>query len=517
MRVIVDLEKKSLKVIENERPIFKGEVGADKITLLINKVLTNEYPTITALLSNGRKIGPYTTDDSYGNEKIDDVTYTTADFTLSKANGFTLSEGKMQVTIWMESDGKKEAIGNLLLNVVNTTTFDDENIIVSGDVAGAVVNMRTAIDNAVAQVNLNGVKVNKLDAEKASVNYVAGISSNLKAYVDENINTKTDKTTTAVLDNKVAVNISEIAILKQNKADKTYVDNELNTKADISYVNEKFDTILGEGASESLDTISEISKALEEHADEYDALLQTIGNKVDKSQYEAHINNYNSVVNSVNNLEQSLNLLNQNKADKTELFSKNYNDLTNKPQIPTKLSDLEIDMEIGGSGGGSVSEEDVLEIIEQNSEQVDVMSIGTSDAYDSTSDEQIPTSKAVATMINSSKIYKHTYYLQWYDNEGYLTIMTIYRDISTSAALKTKQELLNSWLIQLRAKAFNSNQIEMYRLDNKQFVAIVNDYYNSDSLKVDDANRSSQTGPSVVANEFINRFEILDYSLVEEV
>ena len=99
MKVIVDVSKKTLKVIENERSIFRGEYGADKLTLLLNKTLVNEYPTITALLSNGRKIGPFTTDDAYSNETIDGVTYTVANFTLSKENGFTLSEGKMQVTI----------------------------------------------------------------------------------------------------------------------------------------------------------------------------------------------------------------------------------------------------------------------------------------------------------------------------------------------------------------------------------------------------------------------------------
>ena len=84
MKIIVDIENKTLKMLENERSIFKGEYGADKLTLLINKTLENEYPVITGLLSNGRKIGGYTTDDSYGTERIDGVTYTTANFTLSK-------------------------------------------------------------------------------------------------------------------------------------------------------------------------------------------------------------------------------------------------------------------------------------------------------------------------------------------------------------------------------------------------------------------------------------------------
>lgn len=172
MKIIVDIENKTLKMLENERSIFKGEYGADKLTLLINKTLENEYPVITGLLSNGRKIGGYTTDDSYGTERIDGVTYTTANFTLSKENGFTLSEGLMQVTIWIyKTEGSvvvsKTAIGNITFNVVNTTAYNEGDIIVSGNVEGTVVNLKVELENlqAVAQ-NVNA-KVKVL--ERASV------------------------------------------------------------------------------------------------------------------------------------------------------------------------------------------------------------------------------------------------------------------------------------------------------------------------------------------------------------
>ena len=60
------------------------------------------------------------------------------------------------------------------------------------------------------------------------------------------------------------------------------------TKADAalasakSYTDEKIDALVGEGASETLDTIGEISAAIEEHQDVTDALNAAIGNKVDK-------------------------------------------------------------------------------------------------------------------------------------------------------------------------------------------------------------------------------------------
>ncbi len=49
-----------------------------------------------------------------------------------------------------------------------------------------------------------------------------------------------------------------------------------------SYTDTKIDAIVGEGASTTLDTIGEISKAIEEHQDVTDALNSAIGNKVDK-------------------------------------------------------------------------------------------------------------------------------------------------------------------------------------------------------------------------------------------
>ena len=178
MKILVDINNKILKVLENDRSIFKGEQSADKLILYINQQLVNEYPVITGLLSNGRRIGPFTTDSSYGTETIDGTNYTTAEFTLSKANGFTLTEGNTQVTIWIYKTKdteviSKTAIGNITFNVVNTTSFNDGDIIISGDVEGTVVNLKVEVENLQSSVNavnsrvndLNGVVVKKIDSD----------------------------------------------------------------------------------------------------------------------------------------------------------------------------------------------------------------------------------------------------------------------------------------------------------------------------------------------------------------
>ena len=46
--------------------------------------------------------------------------------------------------------------------------------------------------------------------------------------------------------------------------------------------------------------------------------------------------------------------------------------------------------------------EDVMEIVENNTEQTDTLDIGTSGTFDATSDEQIPTSKAVSLFVKSN-------------------------------------------------------------------------------------------------------------------
>ena len=168
MKILVDINNKILKVLENDRSIFKGEQSADKLILYINQQLVNEYPVITGLLSNGRRIGPFTTDSSYGTETIEETTYTTAEFTLSKENGFTLTEGNTQVTIWIYKTKdteviSKTAIGNVTFNVVNTTSFNDGDIIISGDVEGTVVNIKVELKNLQSVVNKLNTKVSKTD------------------------------------------------------------------------------------------------------------------------------------------------------------------------------------------------------------------------------------------------------------------------------------------------------------------------------------------------------------------
>ena len=209
-------------------------------------------------------------------------------------------------------------------------------------------------------VDINN-RIDQVEQTKADTTYVDTKDEKITKKVDANtanISTNTQNVD-RLIEHVTSINNS-ITSLTNRVGD---VEKE---KANTQYVNEKFNQILGEGASETLDTIAEISKALEEHNDEYDSLLAVVGNKADKN------------------------------------------------EVPTKLSDLKIDIEVGG-----VDEEEVMEIVEENGEEVEDIelletedidlleiqaeySIGTSLNYDETSDNQLVTAKAVKSMIDST-------------------------------------------------------------------------------------------------------------------
>ena len=290
MKLIANVEKKTLRILENERSIFRGEYGADKLELYINKQLENEYPTITALLSNGRKIGPYSTDDTYITEEIDGEQYTKATFTLSKANGFTLSEGKMQITIWMNNiNGNKQALGNVILNVINTTAFDDGDIIVSGDVEGTIVNYKVELENLQGKVNGFNATLNSLQSQTSSL-------KNRIEYVEQYKAEKTEiPTKLSQLEQDVELGVSEedvmdivennsqevdtISIGSSNNYDETS-DNEVPTTKAVNTIVSKKVADLVNSAPEKLDTLSELSKALNNDENFANNVLNKINGKV---------------------------------------------------------------------------------------------------------------------------------------------------------------------------------------------------------------------------------------------
>ena len=109
------------------------------------------------------------------------------------------------------------------------------------------------------------------------------------------------------------------------------------------YTDEKVANLVGT-APETLDTLQEVATAIQENDTVVQALNSAIGNKVDKvtgkglstndyttaeKEKLAGLENYNDT-----SLSNRVTAVENNKADRTELFSGNYEDLTNKPEIP---------------------------------------------------------------------------------------------------------------------------------------------------------------------------------------
>lgn len=420
MKVIVDIENKTLKMLENNRAIFKGEYSADKLVLLINKTLVNEYPVITGLLSNGRKIGGYTTDSSYGTETIDGVTYTTAEFTLSKENGFPLSAGVTQITIWMyrTKDSvlvSKEAIGNVVFTVVDTTAFNDGDIIISGDVEGTVVNLKVELENLQQVAQINNVAINNLQnnkADKTTLNDYLKRDGSKPMTGDLDMDSY-DITNTRLYDkethNYIALSGLDIgALLFSSKSGALELRSpemdDLDTSNFLLYPTpENTNHIAGQeyetyewnlpkesGTLETKENVSDLfaknltKENLSEIIKDATQSLSGLMSSQDKRHLDTLVNlleeNNDNVVNTINEI---LAIFNQY-PEGAEILSV-LNEKLNKSEL--------------------------LPIIEENAEKTSTLDIGTSATFDATSDEQIPTSKAVSNLMASagggSKLYEH--------------------------------------------------------------------------------------------------------------
>lgn len=110
-------------------------------------------------------------------------------------------------------------------------------------------------------------------------------------------------------------------------ASETYVQNAVSDKATTSYVDTKVANLVN-SAPTTLDTLGELATALQNNSNTVDALNSAIGNKANASDVTA-------LSSKVTTAEGNITALQNNKADKSELFSGSYNDLTDKPTLHT--------------------------------------------------------------------------------------------------------------------------------------------------------------------------------------
>ena len=171
MKIFIDVAKKLiLKTDTENRTLFKGEDAADVIKVYFEATPTNWYLTLGALLPNGRTISDRFHDGPIGAETINGIRYYYEEFTITKANGWNLCNGKVSFTLKLHETNAKgdnvatKVIGTFVATIVDAVVTNENILILDGDTAEIVANMQqqiesiralvTAYRNAMTAVNL---------------------------------------------------------------------------------------------------------------------------------------------------------------------------------------------------------------------------------------------------------------------------------------------------------------------------------------------------------------------------
>lgn len=487
MKVIVDLINKSFKVLENEKNIYVGNNNADVLKLYCYNGgyhLENEFVSITGLLSNGRKIGPFTTDSAYDEEYIDGKLHTLANFTLTKQNGFTLSEGQLNITVWHNKTNdsgaivSKQAIGNLLFNVIKTANVD-ENIIItdsSGDVINnfklEIENIQSAVnsvnsglllkadkndiptktsqlendtdyvdserltdvvDSLEAQIKRNGGKKYYLSSYTSS-NGIRELATTLYDYDEEFQSTNVGKFYVELGDGTIienlylkrfsgtqGVNYYLNSIIRENNTIKVYLGTLPRTKMTISdFINKHNQVAVVDEIPTKVSQLENDSRYVTQDEWASDVYTENLYVDVirndpefyfmdDDGRFQMHRISYKAdkeyvdekIASLVNSAPETLDTLKElstalgNDPNFATTVANQIGKKANKEDIPTKLSQLEQDIELG------VEESDVLNIIDNNSQEVEELTFGNSSSVNWEDDTQVPSSKSVKGYVDS--------------------------------------------------------------------------------------------------------------------
>ena len=169
-----------------------------------------------------------------------------------------------------------------------TTT---ERTKLSGVAAGAEVNQNAFSKVSVGSNTIEAdSKTDTLTIAAGTGISVSGDTTNDKVTITNSgvrsISTGSSNGTISVNTNGTSANVAVKGLGSAAYTASTAYDTKGSADAALSdakeYTDSKIDAIVGEGASETLDTIGEISQAIEDHQDVTDALNAAIGNKVDK-------------------------------------------------------------------------------------------------------------------------------------------------------------------------------------------------------------------------------------------
>lgn len=159
MKIFIDVAKKLiLKTDTENRTLFKGEDAADVIKVYFEATPTNWYLTLGALLPNGRTISDRFHDGPIGAETINGTRYYYEEFTITKANGWNLCNGKVSFTLKLHETNANgdnvatKVIGTFVATIVDAVVTNENILILDGDTAEIVANMQQQIESIRALV-----------------------------------------------------------------------------------------------------------------------------------------------------------------------------------------------------------------------------------------------------------------------------------------------------------------------------------------------------------------------------
>ena len=331
MKIFIDVAKKLiLKTDTENRTLFKGEDAADVIKVYFEATPTNWYLTLGALLPNGRTISDRFHDGPIGAETINGTRYYYEEFTITKANGWNLCNGKVSFTLKLHETNAKgdnvatKVIGTFVATIVDAVVTNENILILDGDTAEIVANMQqqiesiralvTAYRNAMTAVNLTVADTATIPNVSGDVRFEDSVNISGPAEMEDSVTIHGDAefnsgnincpiatinndsgTINTTLINAVQVDTDTLlvngldvesystatrALIEAYKSEHTAQYNDLVNEL------ERINSVLAV-ENPDLDTLKEIIAMINDKDSE---LLNYIGNKVDYQRFYSEIN-----------------------------------------------------------------------------------------------------------------------------------------------------------------------------------------------------------------------------------
>lgn len=389
------------KVLINENGIGTSKsVNAGSVNVGTTKVLNNQIETPTIITDKILSM-----DDTYLLRKEENKVVVG-----EYDNSRNVELRGLDRPTWNNEDGVKEL-----------AILDDLNNITIENIENLTINKKLNVNSIHSLSDLNIITRIKSNTDDNGLINIGNIIDNVQissASQPSWYNTSGKIRTLATLDDLASVSSLDIQVVSELPTEnistttiylKSTNGSEQNIYEEYIYVNNAWELI----GTTKVD-LSEYAKKTETSA--LTTSVNNLGNRIvllenssltqaEKEEILELNRNVSILEDEVNTQISVINNLQSNKADKSELFSKNYNDLTNKPTIPTKVSELDNDSGYLTSATGNtlylkLSSVKNSKDAEKHLADSDVLNVGGLNTY--LSDMQYATKQDITNLVNSA-------------------------------------------------------------------------------------------------------------------